>query len=166
MSGHGSLMVFGKWPFWFFLLCIPPSSVVVCKDGPLITPNATGRPSAYIAYVVAIGFLRCLSGKEPTCQCRRHKRCGFYPSVGKIPWSRTHSSVLAWKIPWIEEPGGLQEFLRNSHAVTSWVDLGGKREGKAGVFTCSFTSYVRVRPQIKCLRTKTLKFTSPKLSKN
>ena len=27
-------------------------------------------------------------GKEPTCQCRRHKRSGFDPSVGKIPWRR------------------------------------------------------------------------------
>ena len=28
------------------------------------------------------------SGKEPTCQCRRHKRYGFDPWVGKIPWRR------------------------------------------------------------------------------
>ena len=28
------------------------------------------------------------SGKEPTCQCRRHKRCGFSPWVGKIPWKK------------------------------------------------------------------------------
>ena len=28
------------------------------------------------------------SGKEPICQCRRHKRCGFYPWAGKIPWRR------------------------------------------------------------------------------
>jgi len=27
------------------------------------------------------------SGKEPTCQCRREKRCGFHP-VGKVPWRR------------------------------------------------------------------------------
>ena len=26
--------------------------------------------------------------KESVCQCRRHKRCGFNPWVGKIPWSR------------------------------------------------------------------------------
>jgi len=26
-------------------------------------------------------------GKEPTCQCRRCKRCMFSPWVGKIPWS-------------------------------------------------------------------------------
>ena len=28
------------------------------------------------------------SGKEPMCQCRRHKRLGFAPWVGKIPWRR------------------------------------------------------------------------------
>ena len=29
-----------------------------------------------------------LSGKEPACQCRKHKRRGFNPWVGKIPWGR------------------------------------------------------------------------------
>ena len=28
------------------------------------------------------------SGKEPTCQCRRHKRHGFDPWIGKIPCGR------------------------------------------------------------------------------
>ena len=28
------------------------------------------------------------SGKEPACQDRRHKRGGFDPWVGKIPWRR------------------------------------------------------------------------------
>ena len=48
-------------------------------------------------------------GLRITCQCRRCKRCGFDPWVGKIPWRKkiaTHSSFLAWEIPWIEEPGG------------------------------------------------------------
>ena len=30
----------------------------------------------------------------------------------------THSSTLAWKIPWIEEPGGLQ-----SMGLLSWTGL-------------------------------------------
>ena len=33
------------------------------------------------------------------------------PRSGKIPWKRkwqTHFSILAWKILWTEEPGGLQ----------------------------------------------------------
>ena len=34
-----------------------------------------------------IGFPGGASGKEPTCQCRRHKRCGFNCWVRKISWS-------------------------------------------------------------------------------
>ena len=54
------------------------------------------------------GLPRWLSGKESTRLCRRH---GFDPWVGKTPWGTimaTHSSILAWKMPWTEEPGGLQ----------------------------------------------------------
>ena len=35
----------------------------------------------------------------------------FSPWVRKIPLEKgmaTHSSILAWRIPWTEEPGGLQ----------------------------------------------------------
>ena len=28
------------------------------------------------------------SGKEPSCQCRRCKRCRFNPLIGRIPWRR------------------------------------------------------------------------------
>ena len=35
-----------------------------------------------------MGFLGGASGKEPTCQCRRHKRCRFSSWVEKIPWTR------------------------------------------------------------------------------
>ena len=31
---------------------------------------------------------RWLHGKEPSCQCRSHRRPGFNPWVGKIPWRR------------------------------------------------------------------------------
>ena len=40
-----------------------------------------------------------------------HKRQGFDPWVGKDPLEEeiaTHSSILACKIPWTEEPGELQ----------------------------------------------------------
>ena len=42
------------------------------------------------------GLPRCFSGKEPACQCRRHKRLGFDPWVRKIPWRRKwyHTSVF------------------------------------------------------------------------
>ena len=34
------------------------------------------------------GFAGGIGGKEPTCQCRRHKRPEFEPWFGKIPWRR------------------------------------------------------------------------------
>ena len=43
--------------------------------------------------------------------CRSQKRCRFDPWVGKTPLEEgmaTHSSILARRIPWTEEPGGLQ----------------------------------------------------------
>ena len=36
------------------------------------------------------------SDKEPTCQCRRHKRSEFYPLVGKMPWSRKLQPTLVF----------------------------------------------------------------------
>ena len=48
-------------------------------------------------------------GKESACQCRRCKRV---PSVGGEDLLEeemvSHSSILAWKILWAEEPCGLQ----------------------------------------------------------
>ena len=42
-------------------------------------------------------------------QCRRPE---FDPWVGKSPWRRkcmaTHSSIIAWRISWTEETGGLK----------------------------------------------------------
>ena len=60
-----------------------------------------------------------LSGEEPACQC---KRFGFDPWVGKIPLEKkmtTCSSILAWEIPWIEEPDGLQ-FMRSHRVDNTW----------------------------------------------
>ena len=65
-----------------------------------------------------MGFPGGASGREPTCQCRRHKRCGFDPWVGKIPWRRAWQPtpvVLPEESPWTEESGELQS--RASHSV-------------------------------------------------
>ena len=61
-----------------------------------------------IAYIY--GLLRWHSSKESTWQCRRHKTwvqfLGWEDPLEKE--MATHSSILAWKIPWTKEPGGLQ----------------------------------------------------------
>ena len=45
------------------------------------------------------GFPGGASGKEPMCQCRRHKIHGFYPWVGKIPWRRAWQPIPVF-LPW------------------------------------------------------------------
>ena len=61
-----------------------------------------------LAIIVFIGLPGWLSGKESACQRRRR---GFDPWGREDPLEEemaTHSSSLAWEIPWTEELGGLQ----------------------------------------------------------
>jgi len=49
------------------------------------------------------------SGKETNCQFRKYET-QFRSQGGKDPLEKeisTHSSILAWEIPWREAPGGL-----------------------------------------------------------
>jgi len=41
-------------------------------------------------------FMGGSTSKEPTCQCRRHRRPGFEPWVGKISWRRKWQSTLVF----------------------------------------------------------------------
>ena len=45
---------------------------------------------------------RCLNGKEPACRIR------YLGLEDPLKEMATHSSILAWRIPGTEEPGGLQ----------------------------------------------------------
>ena len=54
---------------------------------------------AHVSYgVVAklLGFPGWLSGKEPACQVRRHRRCGLDPWVRKIFWRRKWQPILVF----------------------------------------------------------------------
>ena len=51
-----------------------------------------------------------LSGKESACSAEDTGDTGLLPGL-RDPLEEvmtTHSSILAWKIPWTEELGGLQ----------------------------------------------------------
>ena len=81
----------------------------------------TVLPIFFILLLYHDSFPGSNSGKEHACQCRRRKRHGFDPWVRKIPPEKkmsTHSSILAWEIPWTEEPGKLQSIVlqRVGHA--------------------------------------------------
>ena len=72
---------------------IQPDLLVKKKNG-----TALGLMSGENLEILVIRLPWWLSGKQSVCQCRRRR---FDPWVGKIPWRRaTHSSILAWRIPW------------------------------------------------------------------
>ena len=58
--------------------------------------------------------------KNPPANAGDARDVGLIPGVREIPWKEemaTLSSILAWKIPWAEESGGLQSMgsLRVGH---------------------------------------------------
>ena len=61
---------------------------------------------------------------EPTCQCSRHET-----QIESLDWEdlleegmATHSSILAWRIPWREEPGRLHS-IGSQRVGHDWSDL-------------------------------------------
>ena len=53
--------------------------------------------------LVRLSFPGGTSGKEPACQCKRRKKPEFDPLGLEDPLEKgtaTHSSILAWRIPW------------------------------------------------------------------
>ena len=76
-----------------------------------------------------MGFPGGAHGKEPACQCRRHKR--VIPWVRHIPWKRVWQStpvLLPGESPWSEEPVGYSsqdhkesdKTKKTEHARTQW----------------------------------------------
>ena len=58
-------------------------------------------------------------GKEPTCRCANAgdiRDSSSFPGLGRSPGESmaTHSSNIAWRIPWTEEPDGLQSVVSQS----------------------------------------------------
>ena len=61
------------------------------------------------------------SGKEPVCQCRRCKKHGFNPWVGKICWRRAWlpTPIFLPREPlWTEEPGS---YSPQSRTESTWL---------------------------------------------
>ena len=48
--------------------------------------------------------------KNPPANVGDIRDVGWIPESGRLPGGgmATHSSILSWRIPWTEEPGGLQ----------------------------------------------------------
>ena len=70
------------------------------------------------------GFPGGASNKEPACQCRRREMQVW--SLGREDpleeGMAPHSSIPAWRIPWTEEPSGLQS-IGSQRVGHDWSDL-------------------------------------------
>ena len=62
------------------------------------------------------GLPRWHRGKEPACQCRRHKRCEFDPWMAKIPWRRQ----------WLPTQVFLSEEFYGQRILAGYSPWGGK----------------------------------------
>ena len=72
-----------------------------------------GNTSSFLAGGISliVELMGHVVGTESTCNAEDTGGGGSLPGSGRSPGGEgitTHSSILAWRIPWIEEPGGLQ----------------------------------------------------------
>ena len=95
-----------KFFFFFFFCCFFPCGSAgkesACNVGDLGSMSGLGRSLGE-----GKGYPLQYSGLENSKDCIVHAEKAMAP----------HSSTLAWKIPWMEEPGGLQSMgsLRVGH---------------------------------------------------
>ena len=64
--------------------------------------------------------------KIPPANAEGLERCWFDPWVSKIPLEEemaTHSSILAWRIPWTGKPGRLQSVGLQSQTRLKWLSM-------------------------------------------
>ena len=89
------------------LVGVEPSALLQA----IVRTSSLALPGSPYRYFLDLfwGFPGGTSGTEPACQCRRCKRHGFDPWVGKIPWRRARQPTLVLLPP--EEPGGLQSIV-------------------------------------------------------
>ena len=63
------------------------------RDGSVYAPWVPKSTDVHVSW----GFPGGASGKEPTCQCRRHRRYGFNPWGRKISWRRAwQPTPVSW----------------------------------------------------------------------
>ena len=72
-----------------------------------LTGNTFLRTALIDLFFSPVDFSGSSDGKESTCNAQDP---GLIHGSGRSPEKgmATHSSILAWRIPWTEEPGGLQ----------------------------------------------------------
>ena len=92
---------------WHSVLTLPQIDVPVLKSPP-VDHNIFFFPLVFLAIIY--GLWAFPGGTVVKNLPANAGDVGLTPGPGKSPRGRNgnHSSILAWKIPWTEEPGRLQ----------------------------------------------------------
>ena len=70
-----------------------------------------------------VGLPWWLSNEASACTVGAAGDVGLIPMLGRSPGHGSHSSTLAWRIPWTEEPDGLHTVQRVTKTWTQVNDL-------------------------------------------
>ena len=85
-------LAFTALPKWAFLCCLSCSGLIGDYRASWQYKDQDTCPNCWHHYLWIIklykSFPHGTSGKEHACRCRRYKRCGSNPWMGKIPWRR------------------------------------------------------------------------------
>ena len=103
-------------------------SPCTCRGGARPGSRVTGVP--FDIYALLLLLLQLLSGSVEADPVPRHR----WPLEGEMA---THSSTLAWKIPWMEEPGGLQSMGSLESDTTEQLSISpGESQGRGSLVGC------------------------------
>lgn len=105
---------------------------VLTKSWWVLIDERPNRPGVH--FLLSIFIAGCFPGDsggiEPICQFRTHRRLGIKVwSLGQEDrleeGKTTHSSIVAWRISWTENPGGLQSIGMHwvGHAWNDWAHM-------------------------------------------
>ena len=104
-------------PFIFF--CTPQT-----RESLPVWEAIVGNLMWFTEYSLCSGFPGGASGKEPTCQCRRLKRRGFYPWVRKISWRRARQPTPVFLPENFMDRGAWRAIVHGAARVRhDWSDL-------------------------------------------
>ena len=116
------------------------------------SPNYFRSENVFRFFRMLCGFSDSASGREYACQCRRQEM-----QVGFLGWedlredcTATHSSILAWRNPWTEEPHGLQSIglQRVGYDWSNWTHTQSFRNAFTPI--CLFSFHKNQR-KLECL---------------
>ena len=93
----------------------PSFQILTVSPSPFVTNPEDGGCCLFAIFVLSLGLPGWLSGKEPTCQCKRCRRQEFDPWIGKIPWSRKWHPL---QYSCLENSMGRGTWWATAHGVT------------------------------------------------